>query len=279
MDINQIREILPHRFPFLLVDRVIEYKGGEYAVGIKNVTINDNFFPGHFPERPIMPGVLMVEAMAQVGGLVMLQPEIGGSRDNFFFAGIDKVRFRKPVIAGDTLIMRMTLTKYQKRFGLAKMEGKAYVGGDLVCEGEFLLRKEHDEVANNGLSIFLDPKRLKLQDGEIPNTMEEEKPSAGVQPDPTVPTMALSWMLPTQGQETIHDTMNTAYEMSSSETPPLRADQAAAAAPMDVEVQLRQRQPQAPPCQQAHFWSVSNDEDMWAGYWKYLASEISICFF
>lgn len=139
MDINQIREILPHRFPFLLVDRVIEYKGGEYAVGIKNVTINDNFFPGHFPERPIMPGVLMVEAMAQVGGLVMLQPEIGGSRDNFFFAGIDKVRFRKPVIAGDTLIMRMTLTKYQKRFGLAKMEGKAYVGGDLVCEGEFLL--------------------------------------------------------------------------------------------------------------------------------------------
>ncbi|GJN36700.1 hypothetical protein PR202_gb25585 [Eleusine coracana subsp. coracana] len=139
MDIKQIREILPHRFPFLLVDRVIEYKGGEYAVGIKNVTINDNFFPGHFPERPIMPGVLMVEAMAQVGGLVMLQPEVGGSRDNFFFAGIDKVRFRKPVIAGDTLIMRMTLTKYQKRFGLAKMEGKAYVGGDLVCEGEFLL--------------------------------------------------------------------------------------------------------------------------------------------
>ncbi|TVU43322.1 hypothetical protein EJB05_09781, partial [Eragrostis curvula] len=139
MDINQIREILPHRFPFLLVDRVIEYKGGEYAVGIKNVTINDNFFPGHFPERPIMPGVLMVEAMAQVGGLVMLQPEVGGSRDNFFFAGIDKVRFRKPVIAGDTLIMRMTLTKYQKRFGLAKMEGKAYVGGDVVCEGEFLL--------------------------------------------------------------------------------------------------------------------------------------------
>ncbi|XP_052156734.1 uncharacterized protein LOC127774514 [Oryza glaberrima] len=139
MDINQIRDILPHRFPFLLVDRVIDYKPGEYAVGIKNVTINDNFFPGHFPERPIMPGVLMVEAMAQVGGLVMLQPEVGGSRENFFFAGIDKVRFRKPVIAGDTLIMRMTLIKLQKRFGIAKMEGKAYVGGDLVCEGEFLM--------------------------------------------------------------------------------------------------------------------------------------------
>ncbi|XP_023750668.1 uncharacterized protein LOC111899019 [Lactuca sativa] len=139
VDINQIREILPHRFPFLLVDRVIEYNPGVSAVGIKNVTINDNFFPGHFPDRPIMPGVLMVEAMAQVGGLVMLQPEVGGSRDSFFFAGIDKVRFRKPVVAGDTLVMRMTLTKLQKRFGIAKMDGKAYVGGEVVCEGEFLM--------------------------------------------------------------------------------------------------------------------------------------------
>lgn len=139
MDINQIRDILPHRFPFLLVDRVIEYNPGVSAVAIKNVTINDNFFPGHFPERPIMPGVLMIEAMAQVGGLVMLQPEVGGSRENFFFAGIDKVRFRKPVIAGDTLVMRMTLVKLQKRFGIAKMEGKAYVGGEVVCEGEFLM--------------------------------------------------------------------------------------------------------------------------------------------
>uniref|UniRef100_A0A1D1YJG5 3-hydroxyacyl-[acyl-carrier-protein] dehydratase n=1 Tax=Anthurium amnicola TaxID=1678845 RepID=A0A1D1YJG5_9ARAE len=139
MDINQIRDILPHRFPFLLVDRVIEYQPGVTAVGIKNVTINDNFFPGHFPERPIMPGVLMVEAMAQVGGIVMLQPEVGGSRENFFFAGVDKVRFRKPVVAGDTLVMRMTLVKLQKRFGIAKMEGKAYVGGEVVCEGEFLM--------------------------------------------------------------------------------------------------------------------------------------------
>ncbi|KAG6433019.1 hypothetical protein SASPL_104623 [Salvia splendens] len=115
------------RFPFLPVDRVIEYNPGVSAVSIKNVTINDNFFPGHFPERPIMPGVLKVEAMAQVGGLVMLQPEVGGSRDKFFFAGVDKVRFRKPVIAGDTLVMRMNLVKLQKRFGIAKMEGKAYV--------------------------------------------------------------------------------------------------------------------------------------------------------
>eukprot|EP00271_Cylindrocystis_brebissonii_P019517 TRINITY_DN5953_c0_g2_i1.p1 TRINITY_DN5953_c0_g2~~TRINITY_DN5953_c0_g2_i1.p1 ORF type:complete len:260 (-),score=52.74 TRINITY_DN5953_c0_g2_i1:591-1370(-) len=139
MDINQIRDILPHRYPFLLVDRVIELTPGVSAVAIKQVTINDNFFPGHFPERPIMPGVLMVEAMAQVGGIVMLNPEVGGSKENFFFAGVDKVRFRKPVVAGDTLVMRMTLIKLQKRFGIAKMEGKAYVGKDVVCEGEFLM--------------------------------------------------------------------------------------------------------------------------------------------
>lgn len=139
LDINQIRDILPHRFPFLLVDRVVEYKPGVSVVAIKNVTINDNFFPGHFPERPIMPGVLMVEAMAQVGGLMMLQPEVGGSRENFFFAGVDKVRFRKPVVAGDTLVMRMNLVKLQRRFGIARMEGKAYVGGEVVCEGEFMM--------------------------------------------------------------------------------------------------------------------------------------------
>ncbi|KGN53227.1 uncharacterized protein LOC101207195 [Cucumis sativus] len=145
MDINEIRKILPHRFPILLVDRVIEYNPGVSVVAIKNVTINESFFPGHFPERPIMPGVLMVEAMAQTGGIVMLQPDVGGSRENFFFVGIDKVRFRKPVIAGDTLVMRMTLVKLQKKFGIAKMEGKAYVGGDVVCEGEFLMAMGKEE--------------------------------------------------------------------------------------------------------------------------------------
>eukprot|EP00475_Leptophrys_vorax_P013356 TRINITY_DN1973_c0_g1_i1.p3 TRINITY_DN1973_c0_g1~~TRINITY_DN1973_c0_g1_i1.p3 ORF type:complete len:146 (+),score=18.01 TRINITY_DN1973_c0_g1_i1:880-1317(+) len=139
MDINRIMEVLPHRFPFLLVDRVVEYTPGVSAVAIKNVTVNDNFFPGHFPGRPIMPGVLMVEAMAQVGGLVMLTDEFKNSRDAFFFAGVDKIRFRKPVTPGDTLVMRMTLTKMQRRFGIAKMEGKAYVGKELVCDGEFLL--------------------------------------------------------------------------------------------------------------------------------------------
>lgn len=91
-----------------------------------------------------MRKVFSFQAMAQVGGIVMLQPEVGGSQDNFFFAGIDKVRFRKPVIAGDTLVMRMTLVKLQKRFGIAKMEGKAYVGGEVVCEGEFLMAMGSD---------------------------------------------------------------------------------------------------------------------------------------
>ncbi|GBG78491.1 hypothetical protein CBR_g26519 [Chara braunii] len=139
LDVNQIRDILPHRYPFLLVDRIVEFEPGKSAVGIKNVTINDNFFPGHFPERPIMPGVLMVEALAQVGGVVMLTPEVGGSKDSFFFAGIDKVRFRKPVVAGDTLVMRMKLTQLRKGFGIAKMRGEAYVGGELVCEGDFMM--------------------------------------------------------------------------------------------------------------------------------------------
>ncbi|KAJ0260491.1 (3R)-hydroxymyristoyl-[acyl-carrier-protein] dehydratase [Hirschfeldia incana] len=138
MDINKIKEILPHRFPFLLVDRVIEFTPGVSAVAIKNVTINDSFFPGHFPHRPIMPGVLIIEAMAQVGGIVML-PEVGESQDKFSVGGIDKVKFLKPVVAGDTLVMRMTILNFQKRFGLAKMEGKAYVGGSLVCEGEFTI--------------------------------------------------------------------------------------------------------------------------------------------
>lgn len=83
--------------------------------------------------------MLVMQAMAQVAGIVMLQPEVGGSRDKFFFAGIDKVRFRKPVVAGDTLVMRMTLVKLQKSFGIVKMEGKAYVGGEVVCEGDFLM--------------------------------------------------------------------------------------------------------------------------------------------
>jgi 3-hydroxyacyl-[acyl-carrier-protein] dehydratase len=138
-DIQEIMDILPHRYPFLLVDRVLEWEYGKYAVGYKCVTVNDNFFPGHFPQRAIMPGVLQVEAMAQLGGIVMIDPSDAKQQNNFFFGGVDNVRWRKPVVPGDVLMMRVEVTKFNKRFGICKMDAKAYVGEELVCEGELTL--------------------------------------------------------------------------------------------------------------------------------------------
>jgi 3-hydroxyacyl-[acyl-carrier-protein] dehydratase len=133
---EQIQALLPHRYPFLLVDRIVALVPGKSAVGIKNVTINEPFFPGHFPGKPIMPGVLIVEAMAQVGGIVLTQlPEVQGMLS--LFAGIDRVRFRRPVVPGDRLVIASELlTVKQKRFG--KMQAKAEVEGQLVCEGELM---------------------------------------------------------------------------------------------------------------------------------------------
>ncbi len=105
----------------------------------RRAQINDNFFPGHFPTRPLMPGVLQVEAMAQVGGLVMLTPEVGGSKENFFFGGVDACRFRRPVLPGDVLVMKVELIKLNKRFGMAKMKAEAYVGDKLACEAELTM--------------------------------------------------------------------------------------------------------------------------------------------
>jgi len=137
--IEQIQELLPHRYPFALVDRIIEYVPGEKAVGIKNVTINEQFFQGHIPKRPIMPGVLLVEAMAQVGGVVLTQLE--GMKGTFFaFAGIDKVRFRRPVVPGDQLIMTVELLSL-KLNRIAKMQGSGLVDGQLAVEGEMLFSK------------------------------------------------------------------------------------------------------------------------------------------
>ncbi len=136
LSVEEIQKLLPHRYPFALVDRIIEYVPHKRAVGVKNVTFNEPHFQGHFPGRPIMPGVLIVEAMAQVGGVVLTQlPEFEGGL--FLFAGIDKTRFRREVVPGDQLIMTLELLWVkQRRFG--KMHGRAEVDGQLAAEGELM---------------------------------------------------------------------------------------------------------------------------------------------
>ncbi len=131
---TQIQNILPHRYPFLLVDRVTELEPGKRVVGIKNVTINEPFFGGHFPGHPIMPGVLILEAMAQTGGMLVLNTNDDFKDKLVYFTGIDKVKFRKPVTPGDQLRFEMELLK--ARSTIFKMKGKAFVGSKLVCEAE-----------------------------------------------------------------------------------------------------------------------------------------------
>lgn len=132
---EEIQALLPHRYPFALVDRILDYVPGKRATGLKNVTFNEPHFQGHFPGRPLMPGVLIVEAMAQVGGVVLSQIE--GVEGLCVFAGIDKVRFRRPVVPGDQLIMTVELLAI-KRMRFGKMAGRAEVDGQLACEGELM---------------------------------------------------------------------------------------------------------------------------------------------
>ncbi|KAL1496815.1 hypothetical protein AB1Y20_014401 [Prymnesium parvum] len=136
-DAIAIKAILPHRYPFLLVDKVVEFVPGKKAVGLKKVTVNEEFFNGHFPQRPIMPGVLQLEAMAQLGGIIALQEPVTDGKGDFFFAGVNNVKWRRPVVPGDTLVMQMELTAFKPRFGLVKMAGVAFVDGQKVVEGEF----------------------------------------------------------------------------------------------------------------------------------------------
>jgi len=137
-DINAIQKILPHRYPFLLVDKIIEFEAGESIVGLKNVTINEPFFQGHFPDHPVMPGVLIVEAMAQTGGIMLLNSYDNPEDFVAYFASINNVKFRVPVMPGDTL--RMELRNISMKRGLAKMHGDAYVGEKKVCEADFMAK-------------------------------------------------------------------------------------------------------------------------------------------
>ena len=139
LNIEEIKAIIPHRYPFLFVDKVLIEEIGVRGIGYKNVTINEPYFQGHFPEMPVMPGVLIVETMAQVGAVILL------SDDKFkgktpYFAGINKVRFRRKVVPGDTLRMEVAITKIRGPIGVG--QGKAYVGEELACEGEFLFAIE-----------------------------------------------------------------------------------------------------------------------------------------
>lgn len=132
-DIQDVIARLPHRYPFLLVDRILEQDGDRKIVGLKNVTINEPFFQGHFPGRPVMPGVLILESMAQVAGVLALQV-IGRPDALAYFAGIDKARFRKPVLPGDQLRLELVALKHRGPFW--RFQGKAFVENRLVCEAE-----------------------------------------------------------------------------------------------------------------------------------------------
>ena len=135
LDARQIMEIIPHRYPFLLVDRILELEPMKRAIGIKNVTMNEYFFQGHFPGNPIMSGVIICEAMAQVGGVAMLYPEEHRGK-LAFYAGMDRVKFRKPVVPGDQLIMEANIIKVRGTIG--KIWAQATVDKEVVAEGELM---------------------------------------------------------------------------------------------------------------------------------------------
>lgn len=149
LDSEAINKILPHRYPFLLVDQVLDLVPLEYVVGIKNISNNEPFFQGHFPGKPIMPGVLIVEAMAQVGGIMLLNSETDPTTKLVVFTGIDNVRFRKMVVPGDQLRCEVEMGSFRR--SMCKMYGRAFVGDDLVCEAEMMAAIVDND--NKGLTL------------------------------------------------------------------------------------------------------------------------------
>ncbi|OFV99939.1 MAG: 3-hydroxyacyl-[acyl-carrier-protein] dehydratase FabZ [Acidobacteria bacterium RIFCSPLOWO2_12_FULL_54_10] len=138
LDINEIKKILPHRPPFLLVDRILELDPGKRIVGIKNVTIDEPFFIGHFPDFPIMPGVLIIEALAQTGGVLVLRDGQGADGKLVFFAAIEEAKFRKPVVPGDQL--RLEIEVLSMRTSFCRMKGRALVDGQIAAEATILCK-------------------------------------------------------------------------------------------------------------------------------------------
>ena len=145
LDTNAIQAILPHRYPFLLVDVIEEMERWKHIVGIKNVTINEHFFQGHFPGKPIMPGVLIIESMAQTGGLLLLQEVKDREKKLLYFVAIDDARFRRPVVPGDQLRIEVNVLAWRGTF--CKLQGRASVGGELAAEATLMCKMvDIDEV-------------------------------------------------------------------------------------------------------------------------------------
>ena len=138
MDIHKVLSLLPHRYPFLLVDKVVEFKQDEYLIWVKNVTFNEPYFVGHFPIRPVMPGVLIIEALAQATGLLAMEsrPQDGGGKALYYFVGIDKARFKRPVEPGDQLCLDVRVLNIKR--GIWKFNGEARVDGKLAASAEIM---------------------------------------------------------------------------------------------------------------------------------------------
>ena len=136
IDLQGIMDLLPHRYPMLLVDRILDFEPREWIRGLKNVSFNEAVFQGHFPSRPVFPGVYIVEAMAQTGGCLLMREFEDRARKVIYFMGIDAVRFRKPVLPGDQMVMEVKVVQFKGR--ICKMRGEAFVDGQKVAEAEFM---------------------------------------------------------------------------------------------------------------------------------------------